>query len=158
VRTDPSRCPGIGHTFPVINLLMRKIYLDGAEYTVPATAVRTSAISTGCLSSCFYASVSVSRPVSKKQKLSAPSISILQFTIMIPCALCYIMVPGALCTAIITITLFISSTGVSTGCLSPNYLSATDSVRTAVVGTAQPVCGPVQSDLPIGADWTEPYR
>jgi len=98
-------------------------------YTVPATAVRTSAISTGCLSSCFYASVSVSRPVSKQQKLSAPSISILQFTIMIPCALCYIMMPGALCTTIITITLSISSTGVSTGCLSSNYLSATDSGR-----------------------------
>jgi len=104
-------------------------------YTVPATAVRTSAVSTGCLSSCFYASVSASRPVSKQQKLSAPSISILQFTIMMPCALCYIMMPGALCTTIITITLSISSTGVSTGCLSSNYLSATDSVRTAVAGT-----------------------
>ena len=33
VRTDPSRCPGLGHTFLVTSLLMGKIYLDGAEYT-----------------------------------------------------------------------------------------------------------------------------
>ena len=33
VRTDPSRCPGLGYTFPVISLLMGKIYLDGAKYT-----------------------------------------------------------------------------------------------------------------------------
>jgi hypothetical protein len=33
VRTDPSRCPGLGYTFPVISLLMGKMYLDGAEYT-----------------------------------------------------------------------------------------------------------------------------
>jgi hypothetical protein len=31
--TDPSRCPGLGYNFPVISLLMGKIYLDGAEYT-----------------------------------------------------------------------------------------------------------------------------
>ena len=33
VRTDPSQCPGLGYTFSVISLLMRKIYLDEAEYT-----------------------------------------------------------------------------------------------------------------------------
>ena len=33
VRTDPSRCPGLGYIFPVLSLLMGKIYLDGAEYT-----------------------------------------------------------------------------------------------------------------------------
>jgi len=33
VRTDSSRCPGLGYTFPFISLLKRKIYLDGAKYT-----------------------------------------------------------------------------------------------------------------------------
>jgi hypothetical protein len=33
VRTDPSRCPGLGYTFPHIHLLMGKIYLNGAKYT-----------------------------------------------------------------------------------------------------------------------------
>jgi hypothetical protein len=31
-QTDSSRCPGLGYTFPVISLLMGKIYLDGAKY------------------------------------------------------------------------------------------------------------------------------
>jgi hypothetical protein len=33
VGTDPSRCPGLGYTFPIISLLIGRIYLDGAEYT-----------------------------------------------------------------------------------------------------------------------------
>jgi hypothetical protein len=35
-RLGPDRsltCPGLGYNFPVISLLMRKIDLDGAEYT-----------------------------------------------------------------------------------------------------------------------------
>lgn len=103
--------------------------------TVLATGVWMAAIRMGGLSSCFYATISVSMPVSKQHKLSAPSISTLQFPIRIPCAECCMMMSGALCTTIITITLSIFSTGVSTECLSSDDLSATDSVRTTVAGT-----------------------
>jgi hypothetical protein len=47
--------------------------------------------------------------------------------------------------------LSISSTGVSTGCLSSNYLSATDSVRTAVAGT-------VVSDRVLAHELNHHYR
>jgi len=116
-------------------LTCRVPWLVSIISTIQATAVRTWATRIGCLSSSFHSSVSVNRPVSKLQKLLVPSLSILQFTMMIACALCYIIMPGALCTTITTITLSISPTGVSTGCLSSNYLSATDSIRTSVAST-----------------------